>query len=105
MPRPEDRTPRFWLIGGALILAVAIYALWYRHQEALRLGNDLIEAVPARLADLVPRPTRSEEHTSELQSLMRISYALFCLKKKISHIMHDTNNTNSTTKTETRNKH
>src|SRR3546814_6663781 len=29
--------------------------------------------------------TRSEEHTSELQSLMRISYAVFCLKKKIPH--------------------
>src|SRR3546814_1725522 len=29
-----------------------------------------------------PRPIRSEEHTSELQSLMRISYAVFCLKKK-----------------------
>src|SRR3546814_2323710 len=29
-------------------------------------------------------PVRSEEHTSELQSLMRISYAVFCLKKKIS---------------------
>src|SRR3546814_9691828 len=28
-------------------------------------------------------PRRSEEHTSELQSLMRISYAVFCLKKKI----------------------
>src|SRR3546814_2458082 len=28
-------------------------------------------------------PVRSEEHTSELQSLMRISYAVFCLKKKI----------------------
>src|SRR3546814_2147027 len=30
---------------------------------------------------------RSEEHTSELQSLMRISYAVFCLKKKINHTM------------------
>src|SRR3546814_9778614 len=30
----------------------------------------------------VMRPMRSEEHTSELQSLMRISYAVFCLKKK-----------------------
>src|SRR3546814_1241735 len=29
--------------------------------------------------------SRSEEHTSELQSLMRISYAVFCLKKKIKH--------------------
>src|SRR3546814_1304450 len=28
------------------------------------------------------KPSRSEEHTSELQSLMRISYAVFCLKKK-----------------------
>src|SRR3546814_1780888 len=31
---------------------------------------------------------RSEEHTSELQSLMRISYAVFCLKKKIHHYLH-----------------
>src|SRR3546814_6502502 len=31
---------------------------------------------------------KSEEHTSELQSLMRISYAVFCLKKKNSHIIH-----------------
>src|SRR3546814_3382572 len=34
----------------------------------------------------IPRsPARSEEHTSELQSLMRISYAVFCLKKKNRH--------------------
>src|SRR3546814_10382614 len=31
---------------------------------------------------LIINPLRSEEHTSELQSLMRISYAVFCLKKK-----------------------
>src|SRR3546814_1661606 len=31
---------------------------------------------------------RSEEHTSELQSLMRISYAVFCLKKKKYKLMH-----------------
>src|SRR3546814_1760145 len=31
---------------------------------------------------------RSEEHTSELQSLMRISYAVFCLKKKKKHATH-----------------
>src|SRR3546814_1393875 len=34
-------------------------------------------------ADVLARYLRSEEHTSELQSLMRISYAVFCLKKKI----------------------
>src|SRR3546814_4289491 len=33
-----------------------------------------------------PHQRRSEEHTSELQSLMRISYAVFCLKKKKQHI-------------------
>src|SRR3546814_1816307 len=32
-----------------------------------------------------PTHARSEEHTSELQSLMRISYAVFCLKKKKTH--------------------
>src|SRR3546814_3632762 len=35
---------------------------------------------------------RSEEHTSELQSLMRISYAVFCLKKKKIHRKHKINN-------------
>src|SRR3546814_19968713 len=33
--------------------------------------------------------SRSEEHTSELQSLMRISYAVFCLKKKNNNIRHN----------------
>src|SRR3546814_2294036 len=32
---------------------------------------------------------RSEEHTSELQSLMRISYAVFCLKKKTKNTIHE----------------
>src|SRR3546814_1921766 len=35
-----------------------------------------------RLSQMPSRLIRSEEHTSELQSLMRISYAVFCLKKK-----------------------
>src|SRR3546814_1332648 len=37
--------------------------------------------------------TRSEEHTSELQSLMRISYAVFCLKKKKPNVTIDQVNT------------
>src|SRR3546814_6895780 len=48
---------------------------------------------------------RSEEHTSELQSLMRISYAVFCLKKKttskISDKLKKNNNRNTTQKAET----
>src|SRR3546814_2162982 len=37
------------------------------------------------LGKMEPGETRSEEHTSELQSLMRISYAVFCLKKKTNN--------------------
>src|SRR3546814_5732012 len=39
-------------------------------------------ATPGQPREQVERQGRSEEHTSELQSLMRISYAVFCLKKK-----------------------
>src|SRR3546814_3862603 len=40
---------------------------------------------PAAPAGTQQQDGRSEEHTSELQSLMRISYAVFCLKKKKQH--------------------
>src|SRR3546814_67057 len=59
--------------------------------EVRALGNDighphhLIEPAAAllkRLLDVAEALLGSEEHTSELQSLMRISYAVFCLKKK-----------------------
>src|SRR3546814_7161106 len=49
----------------------------------------LARSAPARLAGdarSVHGDVRSEEHTSELQSLMRISYAVFCLKKKKEQI-------------------
>src|SRR3546814_2807776 len=50
--------------------------------DALDLGAHGDQAV-AEVGDLgFARGIRSEEHTSELQSLMRISYAVFCLKKK-----------------------
>src|SRR3546814_9706714 len=49
-------------------------AFWFHQQANSR-----------RTAGRSPRPGRSEEHTSELQSLMRISYAVFCLKKKKRH--------------------
>src|SRR3546814_3345799 len=53
-------------------------------EDAVTAACSLIEAVcRSILVELkVPLPPRSEEHTSELQSLMRISYAVFCLKKK-----------------------
>src|SRR3546814_8586804 len=46
---------------------------------------------------------RSEEHTSELQSLMRISYAVFCLKKKRNKAKIHTKNTKQLTKEKTTN--
>src|SRR3546814_1021203 len=55
-------------------------------------GVDLVRRQAQRLGDIpqgagcaVAAGDRSEEHTSELQSLMRISYAVFCLKKKTLH--------------------
>src|SRR3546814_1380262 len=57
------------------------------------LGDGLL-AVPAHgwvnlHFSLLPAWRRSEEHTSELQSLMRISYAVFCLKKKNNKNIND----------------
>src|SRR3546814_9785531 len=49
-----------------------------------------------RLAHVVDEDVRrSEEHTSELQSLMRISYAVFCLKKKKNHVTRTKHNLQS----------
>src|SRR3546814_18118349 len=45
-------------------------------------------AVLRKISGALERQERSEEHTSELQSLMRISYADFCLKKKKPNMKH-----------------
>src|SRR3546814_2497684 len=50
-----------------------------RIDEDVAVGAD--PEAPTR-REIIDRRKRSEEHTSELQSLMRISYAVFCLKKK-----------------------
>src|SRR3546814_9416836 len=52
---------------------------------------DLITGGPSRsITTREARGHRSEEHTSELQSLMRISYAVFCLKKKNTYVQKNT---------------
>src|SRR3546814_10730263 len=55
-----------------------------------KLSHDLAGwySLPQRMG-VLPVGGRSEEHTSELQSLMRSSYAVFCLKKKITCITYD----------------
>src|SRR3546814_7204769 len=65
------------LTGGAKLGNARGAARWRVRVRLQRLGP----ACPQR-----QRITRSEEHTSELQSLMRISYAVFCLKKQKNKI-------------------
>src|SRR3546814_9507718 len=59
------------------------------------------KAKPGRIGQIVDVGTtsggRSEEHTSELQSLMRISYAVFCLKKKKEHNVRQSTHTHRRT--------
>src|SRR3546814_2121693 len=59
--------------------ARALYGDYLRSAADIAVGLGVLLAVPPSLFIVV---IRSEEHTSELQSLMRISYAVFCLKKK-----------------------
>src|SRR3546814_8586681 len=56
------------------------YTTLFRSDRIRRRGREHRTSPPA--ARHARRVRRSEEHTSELQSLMRISYAVFCLKKK-----------------------
>src|SRR3546814_1965640 len=62
---------------GYLLLAGMLFAAGgMTLPEGWALGNGALRLIGAAMV------LRSEEHTSELQSLMRISYAVFCLKKK-----------------------
>src|SRR3546814_8992141 len=63
-----------------VVFKMPLRPAWQRHRH----GGSWRASCP------VPR---SEEHTSELQSLMRISYAVFCLKKKNIHRPHTAHNT------------
>src|SRR3546814_1978483 len=52
--------------------------------SAIRVLTRFCTSVSGKVSEVIAIVSRSEEHTSELQSLMRISYAVFCLKKKLS---------------------
>src|SRR3546814_16837271 len=84
----------FRSLQGDLALGGRIACIRYRGEGAIGDGNirrldgaarqrdpAVVETKDHRVSVTLLR--RSEEHTSELQSLMRISYAVFCLKKKI----------------------
>src|SRR3546814_9248471 len=80
-PEPSDGRAMWALAkrSGLDLNSPYAYVMWGDYHAAT--------SVVATLDD------RSEEHTSELQSLMRISYAVFCLKKKKT-INHNTSHTN-----------
>src|SRR3546814_9677857 len=88
-PHEHDRSSRLFLAsGGAGTPPRRCRRRLYRTPRAPRDGT-LLRRSRAR--------GRSEEHTSELQSLMRISYAVFCLKKKkTTNKLNITNKLNTT---------
>src|SRR3546814_5713222 len=83
-------------IDGSLAKDLANHALAHGFDPAfsygMRLDHGFLQPLSLLFGDPFSVPlipiyiNRSEEHTSELQSLMRTSYAVFCLKKKIIHI-------------------
>src|SRR3546814_6424313 len=93
------------LSGGEVLTATVTHTS--SETLGLRKGAEAIALIKASaiiiaVDDGVPLKLRSEEHTSELQSLMRISYAVFCLKKKktqkkkLQYILEVTNNITTT---------
>src|SRR3546814_4209239 len=87
-PASIDEYEAFALWGWALSRHSGAWVAFKAISETVESGQAYTPAPPARYdmpadPDLPPEALeRSEEHTSELQSLMRISYAVFCLKKK-----------------------
>src|SRR3546814_2471721 len=73
----EQRSKYVGIVFGGDQAEIAGSFVTQHRREAIDLCADVAD---------VDAVTRSEEHTSELQSLMRISYAVFCLKKKIHNV-------------------
>src|SRR3546814_7131227 len=72
-----SRTTESWLPHSSHVPhATALRSACRQKTRSVEVATHLVGFVQFRAS------TRSEEHTSELQSLMRISYAVFCLKKK-----------------------
>src|SRR3546814_10204590 len=94
-----DSTVHIFILSFGVI-GLWRYGVWFTHYARCILYRRVVFPKLRRAADEVDAcgfkaghvyvlctsyrtaPRRSEEHTSELQSLMRISYAVFCLKKK-----------------------
>src|SRR3546814_6624779 len=78
-----------WLTDDASSIQDVELAIAMDSQKAAQIADVAISTIWwSRESVQVAAMPRSEEHTSELQSLMRISYAVFCLKKKKNHKPH-----------------
>src|SRR3546814_2905905 len=99
--REREKTGRGQCVSGSLLgTALAMSnALTIDHAlngiERQPIGNRAYSSGPTDLFR-TRDGWRSEEHTSELQSLMRISYAVFCLKKKKTSTTQSKNTTDNT---------
>src|SRR3546814_3274098 len=75
-----------WLLVGMTMVIAAFVGVWMWREKARQDVAALGLVLGGAIGNIIDRVrlgyVRSEEHTSELQSLMRISYAVFCLKKK-----------------------
>src|SRR3546814_5938602 len=96
----RQRALRPVYVGTLQVQMIAEYRGPELTGKVLRIENkgaSEIELTEAMVAPASALAVRSEEHTSELQSLMRISYAVFCLKKKnkTQKINVQTNHTHS----------
>src|SRR3546814_6875391 len=90
-PSEPDRTSTlmqpWWYQGGPSGGSIqTLPPLWRMKKTASEHSGHFVRM--QLLSSLLRTRSRSEEHTSELQSLMRISYAVFCLKKKKNNRQH-----------------
>src|SRR3546814_10654826 len=74
----EYTTAVFIYMPGTEVIGTTLLSLWVQGSSGIVAALATIQII---LVAAVVVISRSEEHTSELQSLMRISYAVFCLKK------------------------
>src|SRR3546814_10878436 len=88
MMQVSERLRDFLGFGVLLVLLAVLLVVPHEIPKEIQ-GDFPAEVYPRTL--LVVGVVRSEEHTSELQSLMRISYAVFCLKKKTNNKTSNSN--------------
>src|SRR3546814_8414724 len=86
----EGQAPPLRAVHELIVAGLAIRRLQTQSARAAltrAAAAATLARIPALIAEVNGAVQRSEEHTSELQSLMRISYAVFCLKKQRNKVI------------------